>query len=69
MGKFQLALIYYFTYFYIVITSNSCVFLSCRPFVVKTTFSTVLVSVEVSFAQARRQKKLQHQQDLLKMSY
>ena len=28
--------------------SNTCVFLSCRSFVVNTTFSTGLVSVEVS---------------------
>ena len=34
MGKFQLELIYYFTYFSTVVPSNSCVFLSCRPFVV-----------------------------------
>ena len=44
----QLELIYYFTYFSIVVPSNSCVFLSCRPFVVNTTFSTGLVGVEVS---------------------
>ena len=28
--------------------SNTCVFLSCRPFVVNTTFSACLVGVEVS---------------------
>ena len=35
-------LIYYFTYFSTVFPSNSCVFLSCRPFVVNT-FLTGLV--------------------------
>jgi hypothetical protein len=30
MGRFQLELIYYFTYFSTVIPSNICVFLSCR---------------------------------------
>ena len=30
MGRFQLEIIYYFTYFSTVIPSNSCVFLSCR---------------------------------------
>ena len=48
MGRFQLELIYYFTYFFTVVPSNSCVFLSCRPFVVNTTFSTGLVGVEVT---------------------
>ena len=36
---------YYFTYFSTVVPSNSCVFLSCRSFVINT-FSTVLVGVE-----------------------
>ena len=40
--------IYCFTYFSPVIPSNTCVFLSCRPFVVNTTCSTGLVGVEVS---------------------
>ena len=40
-------LIYYFAYFPTVIPSNSSVFLSCRPFVVNTTFTTGLVGVEV----------------------
>ena len=31
MGRFQLEVIYYFTYFSTVVPSNSCVFLSCRP--------------------------------------
>ena len=48
MGRFQLELIYYCTYFSTVVASNSCVFLSCRPFVVITTLSTGLVGVEVS---------------------
>ena len=47
MGRFQLELIYNFTYFSTVVPSNSCVFLSCRPFVVNTTFSTGLVGVEI----------------------
>ena len=42
MGRFQLELIYYFS---TVVPSNSCVFLSCRSFVVNT-FSTGLVGVE-----------------------
>ena len=48
IGRFQLELIYYFTYFSTVVPSNSCVFLSCRPFVVNMTFSTGLVGFEVS---------------------
>ena len=40
-------LIYCFTYFSTVVTSNICVFLSCRPFVVNT-FSTDLLGVEVT---------------------
>ena len=44
----ELELIYYFTYFPTVVPSNSCVFLSCRTFVVNTTFSTGLVGIEVS---------------------
>ena len=44
---FQLELIYYFTYFYIVVPSNICMLLSCRPFVV-ITLSTGLVGVEVT---------------------
>ena len=49
MARFQLELIYYFTYFSTAIPSNRCVFLSYRPFIVNTTFSTGLVSVEVKF--------------------
>jgi len=45
MGKFQLELIYYFTYFYTVVPSNNCVFLLYRPFVVNK-FSTGLLGVE-----------------------
>ena len=44
----RLEIIYYFTYFSTVVPSNSCVFLSYRPFIVNTTFSTGRVSVEVS---------------------
>ena len=44
MWIFQLGLIY--LYFPPVVPSNICMFLSCRPFVVITTFSTVLVGVE-----------------------
>jgi hypothetical protein len=47
-GRFQLELIYYFTYFSTIVPSNGCVFLSCRPFVVITTFSTGLLGVEVT---------------------
>ena len=47
MGRFQLELNNYFTYFSTVVPSNICVFLFCRPFVVNTTFSTALVGVEV----------------------
>ena len=46
MGRFQLELIYYFTYFSTVVPSNSCVFLYCRLLVVNTTFSEGLVGVE-----------------------
>ena len=48
MRRFQLELIRYFIYFSTVVPSNSCVFLSCRPIVVNTTFSTGLVGVGVS---------------------
>ena len=34
MGRFQLELIYFITYFSAVVPFSSCVFLSCRPFVV-----------------------------------
>ena len=37
-----------FYLFFTVVPFNTCVFLSCRPFVVNTTFSTGLVGVEVS---------------------
>ena len=65
-----------FYLFFTIVPCNSCVFLSCRPFVVNT-FSIGFVGVKVSSVsclgslacQARRQKKLQHPQDLLKMSY
>ena len=43
MGIFQLELIYFITYFSTIVPYNSCVFLSCRPFVVNATFSTGLV--------------------------
>jgi len=48
MGKFQLELIYYFTYFSTVVPSNIWVFLLYRPFVVNT-FSTGLVGVEDTY--------------------
>ena len=41
MGRFQLDLIYYFTYFSTVVPSKICVFLSCRPFVVNTTITII----------------------------
>ena len=40
MGRFQLELIYCLPLFSTVVPSNICMFLSCRPFVVNTTFST-----------------------------
>ena len=46
--KKRLKLINYFTYFSTVVPSNICVFLSCRPFVVNTTFSTDILGAEVS---------------------
>ena len=49
MGRFQFELIYYFTCFSTIVPSNSCMFLSCRPFVFNT-FSTSLVCLEVSSA-------------------
>ena len=46
MGRFQLEVIYYFfTYFSTVVPSNFCVSLSCRPFIVNTTFSTGIVGL------------------------
>ena len=47
MGRFQLELIYYFTYFS-PLSHPMVVFLSCRPFAVNTAFSTGLVGVKVS---------------------
>ena len=55
MERFQLELIYYFTYFSTIVLPNSCVFLSCKSFVVNTTFSTGLVGVEVSSVSWLRQ--------------
>ena len=49
MGRLKLELIYYFTNFSTVVPSNSCVFLSCRLFVVNMTFSTGLVVSSVSW--------------------
>ena len=46
MGRFQLELIYYSTYFSTVVPSKSCVFLSCRHFVVNTTLSMPTRPVE-----------------------
>ena len=46
MGRFKLELIYCFTLFSTVVSSNICMFLSCRLFVVNTTFPTGLVAVE-----------------------
>jgi hypothetical protein len=43
--QFSFRINYYFTYFSTVVPHNSCVFLSCRPFVVNMTFSTGLVHV------------------------
>ena len=47
MGRFQLELIYYFTYFHRR-PIQRCVFHFCRSFVINMTFSTGLVGVEVS---------------------
>ena len=49
MGRFQLELIHYFTHPSTVVPTNICVFVSCRPFIVNTTFSTGLVGVESLF--------------------
>ena len=48
MERFQLELIYCFTYSSTVVQSIRCVFLSCGPFVVNMTFSTGIVGVQVS---------------------
>ena len=42
MGRFQLELIYYFTYFSTAIPFIICVFLSCRLFVVNTTYNDII---------------------------
>ena len=47
-GKISVRINLLFYQFFIVVPSNTCVFLSCRPFLVITTFSTGLVGVEVS---------------------
>ena len=47
MRRFQLELMYCYLFF-TVVPSNTFVFLSYRPFVVNTTFSTGIVGVEVS---------------------
>ena len=47
-GKISVRINLLFYLFFTVVPSNSCVFLSCRPFVVNTTFSIGLVGVEVS---------------------
>ena len=49
-GKITVLINVLFYLFFIVVPSNSCVFLSCRPFVVNKTFSTGLVGIEVSSA-------------------
>ena len=53
MGRFQLELIYYFTYSFTVVPPNSYVFLSCRPFDVNTKFSTGLVGIASLLGQER----------------
>ena len=60
MGRFQLELIYYFTYFSTVVPSNSCEFLFCKPFVVTMTFSTGLVGVENVLTTKALQEKTPH---------
>ena len=48
MGRFQLEFIV-LPLFSTIVPSNICMFLSCRPFVVITTFLTCLVGVDVTF--------------------
>ena len=45
-GKISLRINSLFYLFFTVNPSNSCVFFSCRPFVVNTTFSTLTIPVE-----------------------
>jgi hypothetical protein len=59
MERFQLELIYCFTFIFHDVPSNICIFLSCRPFVVNTTFSTGLVGVEVTSTVVLTTKGLQ----------
>ena len=47
-GKISVRINLLFYLFFTVVPSNTCVFLSCRPFVVNTTFLTGLVGVKVS---------------------
>ena len=42
-GEISVRINFLFYLFFTVVLSNTCVFLSCRPFVVKTTFSTGLL--------------------------
>ena len=58
MGRFQLELIYYFTYFSTVVPSNICVFVSCRLFVVNTTFSTCWNELTTNGLQKRKTQTL-----------
>ena len=64
-GKISLRINLLFYLFFTVVPYNLCVFLSCGPFVVNTTFSTGL---EVSFVSWLGQLTVQLQ-DLLKMLY
>ena len=48
MGRFQLELIYCFTFIFHCSPIEHFMFLSCRPFVVNTIFSIGLVGVEVT---------------------
>ena len=45
-GKFSVRINLLFYVSFTVVSSNTCVFLFCRPFVVNTTFSTGRVGVE-----------------------
>ena len=60
IGRFKLEIIISNAYFSTVVIFNGFVFLSCRHFVVITTFSTGTLDGTPSTAQAERQKKLQH---------
>ena len=59
MGRFQLELIYCFTFIFHRLSIKQLLFLSCRPFVVIKTFPTGLVGVEVTSTEVITTKGLQ----------